>query len=134
MDVETDAAAQVLADAGVRVAYLFGSRASDRHRPDSDADIAVLGAASLDLMARERLATRLREALSVPEVDLVVLDEAPLELRGRVVQQGIVLYEADPAQRVAYQVQTLSEYLDYLPTLEKHTRRYLRQVARRGLS
>jgi predicted nucleotidyltransferase len=134
MDVDEAAVAEVLADAGVRVAYLFGSRASNRHRATSDADIAVLGAARLDLLERERLADRLRNILAVPDVDLVILEEAPLELRGRVVQEGRTIYAADPAERVNFEVRSRSEYFDFLPVLREHTSRYLRQVARQGLA
>jgi hypothetical protein len=63
--------------------------------------------------------------MGVPEVDLLILEEAPLELRGRIIQEGVPLYAADPAERVEYQVRTLSNYLDFLPTLHQHRRRYL---------
>jgi predicted nucleotidyltransferase len=39
MDVGRAAVTRALAEAGVRMAYLFGSRTSNRHRLDSDADI-----------------------------------------------------------------------------------------------
>lgn len=120
---------RILADAGVVVAYLFGSQAHGRDRPDSDADIAVLTERRLDLLEREVLADRLAPALGVPDVDLVVLDEASLELRGRVVQEGVLLYSRDEPRRVAFESRTRSEWFDYQPTLEAHTRRWLRQLA-----
>lgn len=36
--------------------------------------------------------------------------------------------------RAAFEVRTRSEYLDYLPALRAHTRRYLRHVAEAGLA
>jgi predicted nucleotidyltransferase len=78
--------AAILQEAGIAVAYLFGSRASATQRPDSDADVAVLTQRPLGLLEREALARRLAEALEAPRVDLVVLDDAGLQLRGRVVQ------------------------------------------------
>ena len=67
--------------AGVKVAYLFGSRAAGSERPDSDADVAVLLDGELGLLDRERLADpcgRRWITLSVnPEIELNPL---PLEL------------------------------------------------------
>lgn len=115
------------------VAYVFGSRAAGGHTATSDADIGVLLDRPLGLLGRQRLADRLAEALGAPEVDLVVLDEAPLELRGRVVQEGRLIFSADDVRRVAFEVRTRSEYLDFLPVLEAHTSRYIHRVAERGL-
>jgi hypothetical protein len=85
------------------------------------------------LLERARLADLLAQALQVPDVDLVVLDEATLELRGRVLQEGRLIFSSDESRRVAFEVRTRSEYFDFLPTLQAHTRRYIRQVAEHGL-
>lgn len=127
------AVADLLAGAGVRFAYLFGSRAVGGERESSDADVAVMPGRELELRERARLADGLSRALGVSEVDLVLLDGASLELRGRAVQEGRLIFSADEPARVAFEVRTRSEYLDYLPTLREHSRRYLRQVAERGL-
>jgi predicted nucleotidyltransferase len=124
---------QALARAGVRFAYLFGSRASGESRVESDADVAIMGERSLDLLERARLAARLAEALGVPDVDLVMLNEAGLELRGRVVQDGKLIYSRDEPARVGFEVRTRSEYLDYLPTLRALERSYLERIAQDGL-
>lgn len=128
---ERDLAA-ILREAGIAVAYLFGSRASATHRSDSDADVAVLTERPLGLLEREALARRLAAVLEVPAVDLVVLDDAGLQLRGGVVQEGRPIFSADEPRRVAFEVRTRSEYLDFLPTLREHTRSYLSRVAKRG--
>ncbi|HCO01964.1 MAG TPA: hypothetical protein DIT48_01115 [Actinobacteria bacterium] len=124
--------AQVFRDAGIAVAYLFGSRATGTAREDSDADVAVLTGRPLGLLGRERLSARLARALRVPDVDVVVLEEALLELRGRAIQEGKLLYSDDEPRRVAFEVRTRSEYFDFLPTLQELTRAYLEHVAARG--
>jgi len=68
--------------------------------------------------------------LEVAEVDIVVLDTVSLELKGRVVQEDKILYCADEARRVAF---ARTRYFDFLPTLEAHTRRFIRRVAEKGL-
>jgi|SRR6266542_1528502 len=125
--------APVFERAGVIVAYLYGSRAKGTNRATSDADVAVLLDGPMELLDQEALADALANALDVPDVDIIVLDRASLELRGRVVQEGRLMYSRDDARRVAFEVRTRSEYLDFLPVLEAHTRRYLHQVAREGL-
>jgi predicted nucleotidyltransferase len=124
---------QVLAAGGVRFAYLFGSRAIGRHRPTSDADIAIMPGRPLDLLAEAGLADRLAQALQVPAVDLVDLRRAPLGLRGRVLEEGRLLYSTDEPGRVAFEVRTRSEYFDFLPTQRAHRDQFLRRVAVRGL-
>lgn len=119
---------------GIAFAYLFGSRATGVHTETSDADIAVMPQGELSLLEIAGLADDLAGALDVAEIDVVRLDRAGLELRGRVVQEGRLLFSADEPARVAFEVKTRSEYFDYLPTLEAHTRRYLRQVAQGGLA
>jgi uncharacterized protein len=123
----------ILADVGIRFAYLFGSRASGRARATSDADVAVMPERRLALLERERLAARLTAAMGVPDVDVVSLDRAPLELRGRIVQEGQLMYSADEPARVAFEVRTRSEYFDFLPALERLQRSYLAHVADHGL-
>lgn len=123
----------ILGDAGVRFAYLFGSRASGRAHARSDADIAVMPSRPLGLLERERLALGLVRALGVPDVDLVALDRAGLEMRGRVVQEGRPIYSADEPARVAFEVRTRSEYFDFVPTLRTLERSFLARVAERGL-
>lgn len=119
--------------AGVRFAYLFGSRRSGNARADSDADVAIMPGRELGLLEREALSARLATALGVPDVDLVLLDRAMLELRGKVVQDGNLVYSVDEPGRVAFEVRTLSQYLDYLPTFRVLQRSYLAHVAEHGI-
>lgn len=123
----------ILSGAGIRFAYLFGSRASGEAQAHSDADVAVMPSRPLGLLQRERLALGLTRALGVPDVDLVALDQASLELRGRVVQDGRLIYSADEPARVGFEVRTRSEYFDFVPTLRRMERSYLARVAERGL-
>lgn len=131
--VALDEIRAALREAGVVIAYLFGSRATGTARAQSDADVAALPGRPLGLLERERLAGRLAVAFGVPDVDLVMLDQAPLELRGRVVTEGRLLFSADERRRVAFEVRTRSEYFDFLPQLAALTQAKLRRVAERGL-
>lgn len=126
---------RALGEAGVAVAWLFGSRARGDHRDDSDADVAFLlrpGAGTLGLHGQSRLAELLRKALGVPATDVVVLDRAPLELQARVVMEGRVIHSSDEPHRVAFVVGVQGRWGDVAPALAMMDRAYLRRIATTG--
>jgi predicted nucleotidyltransferase len=117
LDRLRSAAEHVFAGRGVLAAYAFGSRVSGRPLPDSDLDIGYYleGYRSGDRLSIDnemRLAATLTHALAF-DVDLHNLAEAPLELRGRVLEQGVRIYSGDPAKRVALERDVLARYHDY---------------------
>jgi len=123
-DVRDDAALVArLRAAGARFAYVFGSRVEGTARPDSDLDVAAWfgprppASWEVDLPA---------------QVDLVVLDSAPLFLAGRVAMRGRLLFDDDPPARVAWEADTRTVYLDELPYIEETARTYLEALASRG--
>lgn len=123
----------VFTDHEVAVAYLFGSRAAGTARPDSDHDVAVLfAAADPPLDATVRLAADLATVLGTP-VDVVDLDRATLELRGRVAESGRLLHSADETRRVRFEVDARMRWIEFRPVLEETTRAYLHRVASHGL-
>jgi uncharacterized protein len=73
-------------------------------RTGSDIDVAARFGAGTDVVgARARLPAG---------VDLLVLEDAPLELAGRVAMYGSLLFETDPAARVEWQATTRKIFLD----------------------
>jgi predicted nucleotidyltransferase len=109
------AAAAHLSGSGILVAYAYGSRVSGNPRPDSDLDIGFYplpGRPSLSLREETLLAANLTEALGVG-VDLRNLSEAPLELRGAVLEDGVRIFSADEEMRVDLEADILSRYHDY---------------------
>ena len=100
------AAEEILADAPVVFAYLFGSRATGAAGPGSDVDVAVLFDDSVRSEERLRLVLRLGRRFEQrlrTEVDLVALNDAPLRLVGRVLATRQTLYCADESARVRYE-------------------------------
>ena len=111
--------AVVLRDAGAGFAYLHGSRALGRHRPDSDIDIAAyFGGRSPNAF----------DILMPPGVDLLVLDHAPLELAGRVAVGGKLLFDDDPVSRVRWEATTRKIYFDELPRITRAHREFAASV------
>lgn len=121
-----------LVDEPVVFAYLFGSRATDSARPDSDTDIAVLPVSGLSRARRRALRDRIAnlfESAAHSEVDVVLLDEAPLPLRGRVLRQRQVLYSADEPLRVSWESLTGRMFADSRLKLDELDRELLARTA-----
>jgi len=115
------------------VAYLFGSQAQGRAAGLSDVDVAVLLDLSID--PEERLSLQLEliavaaRTLRSSRLDLVILDDAPVLLRHRVVRDGERLLERDRARRVRFETATILEYLDTKPLRSELARGVRRRLA-----
>ena len=95
-------------------AYLFGSLASGRVQPLSDVDIAVYVKPAADLSSYKfGLFEKITDVLGTTELDLVLLNTAPVSLTGRVLQNKQVLVDKEPGRRHAYESLTLREFFDF---------------------
>ena len=121
---------------GVAAAWQFGSTVQGAAHADSDIDVAVLlraGVPAPALLERGRIADVLAAALGSADIDLVVLDEAPLELRAAVVGGGHLIVRIDEPRRVRFEVETLSRWFDVREALRAQDRAYLARISREGL-
>ena len=88
----------------IQAAYVFGSVATRRARPDSDVDVAVLVDRRVKpvrmLKYRLKLMADLGSALRRSDVDVVILNEAPPLLAHRVLSQGRLVFERSAPARV----------------------------------
>lgn len=111
----------------VKLAYLFGSQVEGDSGPMSDFDLGVLldHAASWSQI-RVQLSHSLVHGLNTERIDLVLLNEAPIELAYAVIAQGEAVYQRDVATRVEYEARVMSLYGDYLPVLRAQRRDILR--------
>lgn len=121
----------------VVLGFLFGSYARGQGRPDSDVDCAVLLAddvppgAAFDL--RLGVMDGLARAIGRDDVDVAILNEAPLALAYRVLRDGKLLFCRDHAAYVQYRVKTLNLYFDFAPLLERHQAIFLKRVSEEGI-
>ena len=106
----------------VVAAYLFGSTIRGDAHPNSDVDVAVLfdrpQPATLDA-PRFVLEGDLERALGKP-VDLIVLNDVPVDLRIRVMREGCLLVDRVPGARIAFEVRTRNEAFDIEPVLTRY--------------
>ncbi len=98
---------------GVKIAYLFGSRAKDSATPKSDFDIGVLfkedGSDFLDKSLR--LGVELQKFFPA-EADVRVLNNTPSLFRYEVISSNLPLYSENEDERIDYEVRTAKEYID----------------------
>lgn len=103
VEERTADAARALVAAGALFGYLHGSRARGSERTGSDIDIAAFFGAD---------APQSFEVLLPRGIDLLVLDQAPLEIAGRVATQGRLLFEDDAVARVRWESTTRKIFFD----------------------
>jgi predicted nucleotidyltransferase len=99
-------------DPNIVFAYLFGGLARDQRKPLSDVDLAIY-VKSLKELDYLSLLGKVSAVLRTDEVDLVVLNSAPVSLAGRIIQTRKVLVDKDPFLRHKYESQTLREFFDF---------------------
>jgi predicted nucleotidyltransferase len=110
--------------ADVLAVYVFGSHARGTARRDSDLDVAVLLRAApprtllgQPLALADQLGTATRRG-----VDLVVLNTAPPDLVHRVLRDGVLVRDLDPAARIRFEVAARNAYFDLKPFLDRYRR------------
>jgi predicted nucleotidyltransferase len=113
----------------VRVAVLFGSQARGSARADSDVDVAV-DAPGVDVLA---LGATLASALG-REVDVVLVQDAPIALVEHLVRDGIVVHEGGPGAGAVWRSRTLATLETDRPWLSRMTDAWLARVRDHGLA
>ncbi len=106
---------------GIVAAWLFGSVARGTARPDSDVDVGVLyreaPPRTLQGIGRVfRLEEDLVEATGLP-VQVVNLNQAPVDLIVRVLRDGKLLVDREPLRRIGFEVVSRNEFWDIEPYL-----------------
>jgi predicted nucleotidyltransferase len=95
-------------------AYLFGSLARDKVLPLSDIDIAIYLKEDEDFSQEKITILRnLIDILGTEEIDLVLLNTAPLTLKARIVENKKILVDKDPFLRHSFESLVLREYFDF---------------------
>ena len=112
----------------ITFAYLFGSLAKRRRTPLSDVDIAVYLSEGDDTVERKmQILGKLMQILETDEIDLVILNTAPLTLRMKILEDKKVIVDNDPFLRHSYESITMREYFDFsIKEMSILQRRFLR--------
>ncbi len=104
----------LLEDENIVFAYLFGGLAKGELKPLSDVDISVYVKDIGNLPEYKlKLFDALTEILRTNEMDLVILNTAPVILSGKILQNKQTLVDKNPPLRHAYESLTLRKYFDF---------------------
>jgi uncharacterized protein len=120
----------------VQTLYLFGSNAENTAGEGSDIDVAVLfphGAISKATkgtvyQSLYEIFTDLFDMTNFKTIDIVFLSNASLELQHDVVKHGIVLFDTDEDQRLAYEERVSALYRDFKPILDANDKAILERI------
>jgi len=112
-DLLPKAKAYLAARDDIAFAYLFGSRAAGKANRLSDIDIAVYLASALGPSGHLKLLGDLIDIFHTDEIDLVVLNSAPIGLKMRVLKQRRLLADNQPYVRHRFESLTMRSYFDF---------------------
>lgn len=114
----------------VELAYVFGSRARGGARPDSDVDVAVLGA-DVD---RLRLAAEIASATGL-EADVVDmdLDAMPIPLLEALLRDGVRVQEARRGAEGRWRSHAIAVVETDRPWFARMRDAFLKHIAREGV-
>lgn len=113
--------------------YLFGSHARKQVMPLSDIDIGIfvdkeaIKGKKFPYSYEAQLASELGPILKTEQIDLVLLNDAPILLKHRCMTEGKLLYCRDEISHAMFRVRTLHEYLDTKPLREKIKKAFYRR-------
>jgi predicted nucleotidyltransferase len=130
-------APEVLGRYPVDAAYVYGSVARGTPLPDSDVDIALLWdtppAPYQRLLTELEIQAALEDASGLARLDVHSLNDAPLNVRGAILAESILLYCVDHDHRVAFEVNTRKRYFDFQPLAARLRQRILARIREKGL-
>lgn len=135
-DVAAPLAAALAKRDDVVFAYLFGSRARGETHARADVDVAVWLREPYDRASFDQTLDVLGTAtgaLGRDDVDLVVLNEAPLELAFEILKGKLLLSKDDDARIVA-EARIMSRYHDRLYYLRRSLAAAQARIRERGFS
>ena len=99
-------------DSNILFAYLFGGLVRDKRKPLSDVDLGIYvkNVKRLNFLS---LFSKISQILCTDEIDLVVLNTAPISVAGRILQKRRILIDKDPFLRHQYESVILREFFDF---------------------
>ena len=108
---------QIEKDTAVVALYSFGSLATGNLKPLSDLDFGILVSSKLGKQKRFDkhldLIGKFNEVLRTDEVDLVMMNDAPMRFSHNIIKSGKLLYFSSKPELTDFIEKTIKLYLDF---------------------
>ena len=122
----------------VELVYLFGSQTTKQTTPLSDYDFGILFQQNIDKSKSFDLKLeymgQLAKILRTDKVDVVDLNQAPLTLLYSTIAPRYDIYVKSEDKRIDFEHKILSQYLDRLYYIRRHSLISLATIAKKGFS
>jgi predicted nucleotidyltransferase len=102
----------LMEDSNIIFAYLFGGLVRGKRRSLNDVDLGIY-VKNIKRLNFLSLFSKMSQTLGTDEIDLVVLNSAPISLAGRILCQRKMLIDKDPFLRHKYESRILREFFDF---------------------
>lgn len=116
--------------------FIFGSGAKGKLKPLSDLDFGILLSMKLDKKGRFEKQLELigtfNETFKTDEIDLVLMNDAPIRFSYNILRDGKLLFCRDRTKLVDFVERTVKLYLDFKFFRDDFDRAYLKGVGYRG--
>lgn len=118
-------------------AYLYGSRARGEAHENSDYDVAIFTGRDPGTESTGRLEMDLCELLEKKSglrcLDVRILDQAPLMIRGKVLTEGLLLYTGNEVARVRLERETRIRYFEFSSKMKRLDHELLSRISEEGI-
>ena len=128
---------KILKKAPIELGFLYGSRIQGNITKFSDYDLAVLinekfyaqnNDSKTKLEMKLNLLGELFEFFSSENVDLLILNEAPINLKYKVIQKGKLIYYNEINTYYQFKASVILEFLDFNPIFNFYQRILYKKV------
>lgn len=107
----------------VQLAYLFGSKITGKTDKFSDLDIGIVFGKIFQfddkIKIYSHLTEKIEEILEFKPVDVIFIDEVPLELKFEIITYGKLIFSIDDNFRVNYETDIQRKYMDFKYFLDR---------------
>lgn len=110
----------------ILLAYIFGSQIKGKTGLLSDYDFAVFLSQKPSFQFKYKLKNKLVNVLNSGQVDLIILNDAPVEMKYNIIAEGKIIFQKNSIIKTEFEADTLSRYFDYLPALRKQKKDILK--------
>jgi predicted nucleotidyltransferase len=120
----------------VQALFFFGSLAMGELKPLSDLDLAILVEKDMKgnelLQCRFDLEAAVSETLATDELDLVILNTAPLRFAYQILKHGRLVLVKDREQLIDFRERVVKLYLDFSSCRRSFDRTFMQGIGARG--